>query len=238
MSNRPTEPTITRTFRAAVKVADDFFTLEETITLPPNATDADIQAAVGTGIRIYETQRQVLTEQIGQLRAEAGQRLMNGNGNAMREPDGPASEKQRAYMERLVHDLNWTADRLDALAVGRGLNLLTLTKREASELIDELKGIAEGRVVAPPYDPPPTPLEQAVDDAEPDLFAEPVALPPGERATERQIRALMRLVDERRIDLMAELAQRYGERTLDQLSMDEAGRLLSEWQQRPRKLRG
>ncbi len=240
MTNRPADPTITRTFRAAAKVGDDYYTVEETICLPPNATDDLIMEAVQTGLRIYDAQRLAVLEQIGQLRAEAGQRIMNGNGNGMREPDAPASDKQRAYMDRLLHDLNWTHDRLTAYAAERNLNLLTLTKREASELIDELKGIADGRVPAPHYDAPPTPLEQAVEDAEPDLFDEPpvrVQQPAGERATERQIRALMRLVDERGIDIMAELKQRFGERTIDQLSMDEAGNLLSEWQQRPRVVR-
>ncbi|MDP9315139.1 MAG: hypothetical protein M3R24_30465, partial [Chloroflexota bacterium] len=163
------------------------------------------------------------------------------NGNGMREPDAPASDKQRAYMDRLLHDLNWTPERLTAYAEERNLNVLTLTKREASELIDELKALTTGQ-------PTQRQIDQAVADGsaygpqddEGGLFDEPRAAPPlpaGERATERQIRALMRLVDERGIDLMAELRQRYGERTLDQLTMDEAGNLLSEWQQRPRVVR-
>ncbi len=235
--NTTSQPTITRTFRAAVKVGDDYFTVEETVSLPPTATDDLIMEAVQTGLRIYDAQRLAVMEQIGQLRTEAGQRIMNGNG--MREPDGPASEKQRAYMERIVGDLNWTPERLTAYAAERNLNLLTLTKREASELIDELKGIADGRVPAPHYDAPPTPLEEAVEAAEPepDLFDAPVQLPAGERATERQIRALMRLGDERGINVLAELDERYGGRTIDQLTMDEAGNLLAQWQQRPRRVR-
>ncbi len=239
MTNRPADPTITRTFRAAAKVGDDYYTVEETICLPPNATDDLIMEAVQTGLRIYDAQRLAVMEQIGQLRAEAGQRIMNGNG--MREPDAPASDKQRAYMDRLLHDLNWTPERLTAYAEERNLNVLTLTKREASELIDELKALTTGQ-------PTQRQIDQAVADGsaygpqddEGGLFDEPRAAPPlpaGERATERQIRALMRLVDERGIDLMAELRQRFGERTLDQLSLDEAGSLLGEWQQRPRRVR-
>ncbi len=234
------QPSITRTFRAAIKLGDDYFTVEETICLQPGATEAMISEAVQTGIRIYETQRQVMTEQIGRLRAEAGQRIMNGNGNGMREPDAPASEKQRGYMDYLLKELHWDTERLSSFATERNLNMLTLTKRDASELIDELKAIVDGRVPASAYDDASAGARALEADDEPDLFDEaPVAvqLPTGERATKRQIRALMRLVDERGIDLMAELKQRFGERTLDQLSMDEAGNLLSEWQQRPRVVR-
>jgi hypothetical protein len=51
------------------------------------------------------------------------------------------------------------------------------------------------------------------------------------------VRALERLGEERGVDLAGELRARFGERGLDELSMDEAGQLLSEWQQRPRQLR-
>ncbi len=56
----------------------------------------------------------------------------------------------------------------------------------------------------------------------------------GDLATTRQVKAIERLAEERGIDLADEMQSRYGGRSLEQLSMDEAGQLLTEWQQRPR----
>ena len=155
----------------------------------------------------------------------------------MREPDAPASEKQRAYMDYLLKELGWDGE-LQSFVAARSLNLLTLTKREASELIDDLKGALAGvddtTVQAVAQSEPAI----AVDDD--DLFSEPVAAPQvpiGERATPRQVRALERLVEERGIDLVAELRAHFGDRELSDLSMDEAGQLLSVFQQRPRTRR-
>jgi hypothetical protein len=155
----------------------------------------------------------------------------------MRDPDAPASEKQRSYMEYLLKELHWSNDQLVSFARDRNRNILTLTKREASELIDELKQVLTGDRPA---------AQDTIDAAsagrpqgdEPGLFDEPkqAILPTGERATQRQIRALERLAGERGIDLGGELDQHFGGRGLDALSMDEAGQLLSEWQQRPRKV--
>lgn len=51
---------------------------------------------------------------------------------SIREPDTPASEKQRQCMEHLLTELGWTNERLAAFAAERMVNLLTLTKREAA----------------------------------------------------------------------------------------------------------
>lgn len=47
-------------------------------------------------------------------------------------------------MEYVLKELNWDNDQLIAFASARMFDLLTLTKREASELIDALKGTLVG----------------------------------------------------------------------------------------------
>lgn len=235
---------ITRTLRAAVKIGDDYYTVEETIALPPTASDDQIAEAVATGLRIYEAQRAAVDGQVQALREQV---VAHALPVQIREPDAPASEKQRSYMEYLLKELGWDSERLAAFASERSLNLLTLTKREASELIDELKQVLHPAATngatatngagetadAQPETREAAPAAEAAP-AEPERQA---ILPIGERATARQLRALERLVDERGIDLEGELRARFGGRALADLSMDEAGQLLGEWQQRPRQLR-
>ena len=235
-SEQMVQTMVTRTLRAAIKVGDDYYTVEETISLPPTASEEQIEQAVATGLRMYEAQRAAVE---GQVRALREQVVAQPLPVQIREPDAPASEKQRAYMDYLLKELNWDTERLSAFAAERTLNLLTLTKREASELIDELKQIATGTpvqsgepVVA---DAPEAEVDVAVE--EPVAVDRQAILPIGELATQRQVRALERLVDERGIDVEGELRARYGGRQIADLSMDEAGQLLSEWQQRPRQLR-
>jgi hypothetical protein len=236
-SEQTVQASVTRTLRAAVKIGDDYYTVEETITLPPAATDDQIGEAVGTGLRIYEAQRQAVESQLRALREQVVSQPVPVQ---IREPDAPASDKQRAYMDFLLKELSWDHERLAAFAGERSLNILTLTKREASELIDDLKNVATGTATAEP-----APVASAAPDdtvpAAPEVAApeaeHQAILPIGERATPRQLRALERLVDERGIDLDGELRARFGSRPLAELSMDEAGQLLSEWQQRPRQLR-
>lgn len=248
------QPSVTRTLRAAVKVGDDYYTLEETITLPSTASDEQISQAVATGLRMYEAQRAAVEAQVRDLREHV---VVQPLPVQIREPDAPASEKQRQYMDYLLKELSWDNEKLIAFASERMFNLLTLTKREASELIDQLKGVLAGEAEtteaasetpaeAAPVEAETPEVEAAPAEAEsaaPSVEqAEPVAerqaiLPIGERATQRQVRALERLVDERGIDLEGELRARFGDRGLADLSMDEAGQLLSEWQQLPRQIR-
>lgn len=245
------QPSVTRTLRAAVKVGDDYYTLEETITLPSTASDEQISQAVATGLRMYEAQRAAVEAQVRDLREHV---VVQPLPVQIREPDAPASEKQRQYMDYLLKELSWDNEKLIAFASERMFNLLTLTKREASELIDQLKGVLAGEAEtseaasetpaeAAPVEAETPEAEAASTEAEAAVpAAEPVAerqaiLPIGERATQRQVRALERLVDERGIDIEGELRARFGDRGLADLSMDEAGQLLSEWQQLPRQIR-
>ncbi|PLS83413.1 MAG: hypothetical protein CYG59_01310 [Chloroflexi bacterium] len=235
-SEQPVQTMVTRTLRAAIKVGDDYYTVEETISLPPTASDEQIAQAVTTGLRMYEAQRSAVE---GQLRVLREQVVAQPLPVQIREPDAPASEKQRAYMDYLLKELNWDHERLSSFASDRMLNLLTLTKREASELIDELKQIATGTAAvtgeSEDADAGALPVPAAV--AAPVAIDRQAILPLGEQATQRQVRALERLIEERGIDVEGELRARYGGRPIAELSMDEAGQLLSEWQQRPRQLR-
>ena len=106
---------VTRTLRAAIKVGDDYYTIEETITLPPSASDEQIQEAVATGFRIYEAQREAVDAQVRSLREHV---VAYPIPVQIREPDAPASEKQRAYMDYLLKELNWDHERLAAFAAG------------------------------------------------------------------------------------------------------------------------
>ena len=217
-----TEPMVTRTLRAAVKIGDDYYTVEETITLPPGATEAQIDAAIDTGRRIYEAQRVAVSTQLGTLREDA----RSSAGTASAAADTPASDKQRHFLERIGGDLGWSTARVADFA--RSVveaDLQTLTKDQASRVIDGLLAIRDGTAQAPPYTPPPTPLEQAVE-----ATPEPAAPrdPAEARATPRQIGVLQKLLAERDV-------KPYQGRPFAELSGTEAGSLISEWQQRPRR---
>lgn len=228
------EAIVTRTLRAAIKVGDDYYTIEETIQLPADASDDEITQAVTTGLRMYEAQRAAVEDQVRSMRDHAVAQPVPVQ---IKDPDAPASEKQRSYMEYLLKELHWDNDRLHAFAAERSLNVLTLTKREASELIDDLKNLVAGTANGNGSSAPVYKDDHHDEEAQPVATNQQAILPIGERATQRQIRALERLAGERGIDLHGELEARFGGRGLDDLSMDEAGQLLSEWQQRPRQLR-
>lgn len=221
---------VSRTLRAAIKIGEDYYTVEETISLPPNASDDQIVQAVTTGLRIYEAQRTAVEAQIRGLREQVVAQALPVQ---IKDPDAPASEKQRSYMDYLLNELHWDADQLAAFAAERMLDMPTLTKREASELIDELKALLEARAAGQSAETPAKPAQEEATTA----TVHQATLPTGERATQRQVRALERLAEERGMDLEGEIRAHFGGRTLAELSTDEAGQLLSEWQQRPRLLR-
>ncbi|MCS6880537.1 MAG: hypothetical protein RMK84_13725 [Oscillochloridaceae bacterium] len=213
---RGDERTVTRTYRAAIRLGEDYITLEETITLPIDASDEDVQQAVELGWRIYRAQREAIEQQV------AGVREAQGPPPAItvRDPDAPASEKQRNYIATLQDQLNWTSDQLTAFAGEQGVDLVTMTKGQASSFIDELKKLAEERARYA-AEPRARSIEaaRAVDEG---------ALP----ATEKQLQALARLAHSRGLDLDAELVRRFGVDS-DALSGEQARALISEWQSRP-----
>jgi hypothetical protein len=232
MMKNELQPLVTRTLRAAVKIGDDYYTIEETISLPSTANDDQIAQAVDAGLRMYAAQREAVEAQVRTLREQVVSQPLPVQ---LREPDAPASDKQRAYMDFLARELHIDSDQLATIASEHNMDLQTLTKREASELIDVLKkrqeaGNADGADEdASEEAPADTPAPQSKQ-------AQPT-LPIGDRITQRQIRALDRLAEERGVDLDAEVQERFGDRSVDQLTTDEAGRLLGELQQRPRLLR-
>ena len=228
------QPTVSRTFRAAIRIGEDFYTVEETVTLPLDASDETIAQAVNTGLKIYEAQRMAAESQVRELRAQVATSPLPIQ---IREPDAPASDKQRSYLDYLVNELGWDQERLHAFATEHNYDLLKINKREASELIDRMKAQLDARGGD---ETAPAAEEAAPQQAEPVAEPEPAhqaILPVGDLATSRQVKALERLAEERAIDTSAEMAARYGGRALTQLSIDEAGQLLTEWQQRPRTMR-
>ena len=60
-------------------------------------------------------------------------------------PDMPASDKQRQYIARLIDDLGWHSEQLAVYAHEAGIDLVRLTKPQASQLIDRLKSMQGGR---------------------------------------------------------------------------------------------
>jgi hypothetical protein len=127
-----------------------------------------------------------------------------------------------------LNELGWDMGRLQEFAAERHFDILTLNKRDASELIDQMKAQLEARSAeresASAESPsaaaaPPAPTRQAI-------------LPVGELATQRQVKALERLAEERGVDVAGEMEARFGGRSFNELSIDEAGQLLTEWQQR------
>ena len=63
-----TPRSVSQVARVAVKIGDDYHTLESTVTLPPGASDAEIAEAVETGTRIYTAQRAAMDSLVLALR--------------------------------------------------------------------------------------------------------------------------------------------------------------------------
>lgn len=205
------ERSVTRTYRAAVRLGEDFITLEETVTLPLDASDADVQQAVELGWRVYQAQRESLEQQIAAIReAQAAPTAIT-----VRDPEAPASEKQRNYIAALQDDLSWTNEQMSTYAVEHGVDLVTLTKGQASGFIDDLKRLAEDRGRYSAETPTPARVRAAGEAPQP--------------ASERQLQALARLAQSRAVDLEAEAEQRFGVASAA-LSQEQASNLISEWQ--------
>jgi hypothetical protein len=218
---RGNERTVTRTYRAAVRLGEDYITLEETITLPVDASDEEVQQAVDLGWRIYRAQREAIEQQVASVREAQGPHpaIM------VRDPDAPASEKQRNYIATLQDQLSWTSDQLAAFAGEHGVDLVTMTKGQASTFIDGLKRLAEerARYAVEPWPRGPEEVRAVSNGAPP--------------ATEKQLQALARLAHSRALDLDEELVRRFGVDS-GALSADQARVLLGEWQSRSARAAG
>lgn len=202
------ECSVTRTYRAALKLGEDYVTLEETITLPVGASDEDIEEAVKLGLRIYTAQQAAIEAQIQSLREAQGTPAPI----TVRDPDSPASDKQRNYIATLQEQLAWTSEQLLSYAHEQNIDLITLTKGQASSFIESLKKLADERV--------------RYNDA-----------PKSAPATERQLQALTKMAQARNLDLEGEVRSRYGI-ALDDLTHEQAANLLTELQRNPARANG
>jgi pyruvate/2-oxoglutarate dehydrogenase complex dihydrolipoamide acyltransferase (E2) component len=209
---------VSRTYRAAIRLGEDFITIEETIALPVDASDDEIAQAVGTGWRIYQAQKEAADAQIAALRDGQPQPTI-----AVRDPDSPASEKQRNFVAALQDQLQWSDEQLTRYAGEHRVDLVTMTKGQASSFIDGLKKLADERA-AYGSDAAPAPQAPAAEAARPRNSTP---------ASEKQLRALHQIAQERGVELDDEVRQRYDIDTADELSVEQASALLTAWQ-RPR----
>jgi hypothetical protein len=217
-SPTPNDRSVTRTYRAAIRLGEDFITLEETITLPLSASDEDVQQAVDLGWRIYAAQREAVAQQVLAVREAQGP----ATPITVRDPDSPASDKQRNYIAALQEDLSWTNEQLTSYAGEHSVDLVTMTKGQASGFIDGLKKMAEDRT------------RYSADNGRARAVAEQPPNGSGQPASERQLQALARIAQTRALDLDAETSERFGVAS-DSLSDDQARALLSEWQPRQKR---
>ncbi len=202
------ERSVTRTFRAALRIGEDYITLEETIKLPLEASDEEIEQAVDLGWRIYTMQREAMESQIASVR----------EAHNMATPiEFPASDRQRNYISVLQSDLNWSEDQLLQYAHEHGFDFDTLSRNQASAFIDNLKKVAEERVVY---------QTSGYQTAQKDEASEPSPFVP---LTDRQYRALVKLAAVHKLNLDEETQQRFG-LAATEISSRQAGDLISEWQ--------
>lgn len=127
---------IARTYRVATKIGDDYFTIEEVVTLPMDATDTEIEQAVALGQRIYVAQQEAVFAQLATLRA------------AFPIPVRPATRPQLNAVAKL-------RGRVSLATVGAVYQELEIagaepaTIEQASALIERLSAIVDGRAPDP-----------------------------------------------------------------------------------------
>jgi len=203
------ERMVSRTYRAAIRIGEDFITLEETIALPLDASDEEVTQAVDLGWRIYRAQREAADAQVTDIRSAIG----TPQPITVRDPDSPASDKQRNYIVTLQDNLTWNSEQLAAYAEDQSVDLVTMTKGQASLFIDGLKKMAEeratygdgGRAKAPSSATPATrPAEPSAGGAQPGQAQR------GAPVNEKQIHAMERLAQQQGLDLDMESRRRFG----------------------------
>jgi hypothetical protein len=198
--------TVSRTYRAAIRIGEDFITVEETIALPLDASDEEVTQAVDLGWRIFRAQREAADAQVTDIRSTIGAPAPI----TVRDPDSPASDKQRNYIATLQDNLAWNSEHLAAYAEEQNVDLVTMTKGQASVFIDGLKKLSEERVA---YGDSAR-AKAAASPAQPTRPAEPAApaanaAQAGARVNEKQIHAMERLAQQQGIDLDAESRRRF-----------------------------
>ncbi len=128
---QPTPPpaAVTAIYRASISIGGDDYTVESSITVPPDATPEHIQQAVATRDAIHVAQAPGINAIVAALKDAAGE---------------PATAEQRGYIYRLLKLVNWQEANLVAYLAPLGQTLETLTKRQASKVIDYLIHIKDG----------------------------------------------------------------------------------------------
>jgi hypothetical protein len=199
------ERMVSRTYRAAIRIGEDFITMEETIALPLDASDDEVTQAVDLGWRIFRAQREAADAQVADIRSAIGTPAPI----TVRDPDAPASDKQRNYIVTLQDHLTWNSEHLAAYAEEQSVDLVTMTKGQASLFIDGLKKLAEERATygdsarakAPASTPQPTRPVDSAGSANSSQSATPV--------NEKQIHAMERLAQQHGLDLDREARRRF-----------------------------
>ena len=216
------ERSVSRTYRAAIRIGEDFITLEETVTLPVDASDDDIAQAVDLGLRIYRAQREAVEAQIAGIRETIGAPPPI----TVRDPDAPASDKQRNFIATLQDTLNWSSDQLTSYASEHSVDLVTLTKGQASTFIDGLKKLAEERAT---YNDGAKTRSERADGSHASRSGEVAPI------NDKQLNALERLAFQHGLDLDGESRRRFGV-TTHNLTSEQASTLLRDLQ-RPAQAR-
>jgi hypothetical protein len=224
------ERMVSRTYRAAIRIGEDFITMEETIALPLDASDEEVTQAVDLGWRIFRAQREAADAQVADIRSAIGTPAPI----TVRDPDAPASDKQRNYIVTLQDNLAWNSEHLAAYAEEQNVDLVTMTKGQASLFIDGLKKLAEERVAygdsarakaasntAQHTRPAELPTNGSSHSAGSAQAATPV--------NEKQIHAMERLAQQQGLDLDRESRQRFDVDAYD-LTYEQASSLLRELQ--------
>lgn len=134
-----TEGQVRHVYRTAIKVGEDFHTLECEITVPLGASDALIHAAQDTAERVRAVQIAATHAAIADMREDAMiTPTRRASRYTLKDPDAPASDKQRNAIDRIAKTKGWSLAHLVTFCEGVGYPVLTLTKGQASWLIDML----------------------------------------------------------------------------------------------------
>jgi len=218
---------VSRTYRAAIRIGEDFITMEETIALPLDASDEEVAQAVELGWRIFRAQREAADAQVSDIRSAIGTPAPI----TVRDPDSPASDKQRNYIVTLQDNLSWNSEHLAAYAEEQNVDLVTMTKGQASLFIDGLKKLADERVA---YGDGAR-AKATSSAAQPTRPAEPATNGGGSGqansapVNEKQIHAMERLAQQHGLDLDREARRRF-DADAHSLTYEQASSLLRELQ--------
>jgi len=163
------ERMVSRTYRAAIRIGEDFITMEETIALPLDASDEEVTQAVDLGWRIFRAQREAADAQVHDIRsaigtpapitvrdpdapastpqqtrlAEPAAQSSNGGQASAGQSGAPVNEKQIHAMERLAQQQGLDLDKESQRRFD--VDAHGLTYEQASSLLRELQPPASGR---------------------------------------------------------------------------------------------